>query len=155
MEEIFRFIRNGDLGSLQKTDSPAGFDSYVDQRGSTPLILASYYNQVEIVKFLLDRSSNINHQDHSGNTALMGACFKGYKEVVSVLLEHGADCNLKNYNHATALFYAASFNQPEIAQILLDKGADITIEDKYGKTAFQRAQAQGLGKQFQHIKPCQ
>ncbi|MCY3997859.1 MAG: ankyrin repeat domain-containing protein [Flavobacteriaceae bacterium] len=153
MEEIFQFIRSGDLKSLNKMDDRVDFDSFVDQRGSTPLILAAYYNQVEIVKFLLNRSININHQDHSGNTALMGACFKGYKEVVLILLEHGADCNIKNYNQATALFYAAGFNQPEIAQILLEKGADTTIKDKYDKTAFQQAQAQGLEKKFQHIKP--
>ena len=49
-----------------------------DSRGSTPLILASYYNHLDLVKLLLAHGADVNEKDSSQNTALMGVCFKVY-----------------------------------------------------------------------------
>ena len=88
-------------------------------KGYPPLILASYNEQYEITKYLLDRCAEVDAQDTAGNTALMGVCFKGYQEIATLLLEYGANVNVQNYNGATALIYAATFNQTEIAKLLL------------------------------------
>ncbi len=58
-----------------------------DGRGSTPLIIAVYYNSKEAATLLLDSGANTEAQDSTGNTALMGACFKGYAEAAEIPVE--------------------------------------------------------------------
>jgi ankyrin repeat protein len=64
-----------------------------DIKGFTPLIIAVYNNQPEVVEILLQKGARPDMQDQAGNTALMGVCFKGYKELVPALLEAGAEVN--------------------------------------------------------------
>ena len=114
-----------------------------DSRGSTPLLLASYYGYTGITKIILENKPDVNAKDGSGNTPLMGVCFKGYPEIAKLLIKHGADVNVVNFNNATALIYAATFAQAVIAKILLEKGADPTHKDERGNTAFDHAKMQG------------
>ncbi|MCY4562211.1 MAG: ankyrin repeat domain-containing protein [Flavobacteriaceae bacterium] len=153
MKNIFQHIRDGDLAQLKIVSEQINYDTLVDERGTTPLILASYHGHLSIVEFLLKKSKNINKQDNSGNTALMGATFKGFKDIVTLLIDSGADVNIRNFQNATALFFAAGFNRPNIARTLIDNGADITLKDNRGKTAYHQAKAQGLGETFLFIKP--
>src|SRR5690606_42090976 len=68
--------------------------------------LASYNNQLEVVRILLEAGADVNLQDSGGNTALMGVCFKGYPKVAELLTSHGADLNLQHSNGGTALMFA-------------------------------------------------
>ena len=99
-----------------------------DQRGSTPLLLATYYG----------------FKDASGNTALMGVCFKGYPEIAELLIKRGANIDLQNSNNATALIYATTFNQEAIVKLLLAHNADKSLKDARGHTAKDHAQMQEL-----------
>ena len=58
-----------------------------DSRGSTPIIFASYNNQLEIVKYLLEKGSDINEKDSSKSTSLMGVSFKGFFPIVKFLVK--------------------------------------------------------------------
>ena len=79
-----------------------------DERGFTPLIMAAYFDQLEILKSLLEKGARINDVDGAGNTALMGAVFKGYPEIVRYLLNKGASTQAKNINGANVMTYAAA-----------------------------------------------
>jgi len=48
-----------------------------DQRGSTPLIVSTYYDQEEITDLLLKMAPKLC-QGRLRNTALMGVCFKRF-----------------------------------------------------------------------------
>ena len=81
-ESLFNSIREGN--SAKVADILSADSSLLevrDTRGSTPLILATYYNQIEISKILLEKGTDLNSKDSSGNTALMGVCFKGYIDI--------------------------------------------------------------------------
>jgi ankyrin repeat protein len=54
-EEIFfEAIRKGDLNKVEKLlKEDVTLSSAKDERGSTAIILASYYNHIEITKLLL------------------------------------------------------------------------------------------------------
>ncbi len=58
--------------------------------GTTPLMIASTYNQFEIVKLLVQRSADINAKDNDGNTAIFYAEEYGNEEVVTFLRDQGA-----------------------------------------------------------------
>ncbi len=115
-----------------------------DQRGSTPLILAAYYDDREIVKLLLDHGARVDETDGTGNTALMGVAFKGYEEMAKLLIAGGADVNAVNAMGATSLIYAITFKHQNLAKILLENGADPSIRDARGQTAADHARIQGL-----------
>lgn len=80
-----------------------------DVKGFSPLIIAVYNNQPEVVDILLQNGADPNAQDLSGNTALMGACFKGYVPLAEKLVAAGTDVNLRNGQGAPALTFAATF----------------------------------------------
>lgn len=145
MKEIFfNAIRNGDLKRIEKLleETPKLIASR-DQRGSTPLILATYYNHAALADFLIKKGANPNDKDSSGNTALMGVCFKGFCEIAKKLILAGADVNHCNSMGATCLIYAATFNRLEIAKLLLEHGANVMVKDAKGNTALDHAIMQG------------
>jgi hypothetical protein len=113
-----------------------------DMKGYTPLIIAVYNNQPEVVDLLLQKGAKVEVQDQAGNTALMGVCFRGYKELVPKLLQAGAEVNQRNYQGANALTFAATFGHLEIAEMLLEKGADMYARDVRGKSPLDHAAIQ-------------
>lgn len=112
-----------------------------DERGSSPLLLATYLGDKTIIDILLAHTSNVDARDAMGNTALMGVCFKGYVDVAQALIEAGADVNALNSGHTSALTFAAMFGKDKIIQLLLSSGADPNIKDQQGMTALDHAKA--------------
>jgi uncharacterized protein len=113
-----------------------------DSKGFTPLIIAAYNNQPEVVAILLQAGADSTIGDRNGNTALMGALFKGYDAIAHKLLDAGADPNVQNEQGATALTFAATFHRNQLAQRLLQAGADKNIADRFGKTPLDHARVQ-------------
>ena len=113
-----------------------------DQRGSTPLIIATYYNHVEAASILLSAGADPDRKDSMGNTPLMGACFKGHADVARLLLNNGAVVDAVNGNMASALIFAATFGRLEIIELLLAYGANPLIRDRNGKTPVDHAKVQ-------------
>lgn len=79
-----------------------------DAAGNTPLMRASYYNNLETAELLLQAGAFPDEVDSKGNTALMGACFKGFTALANKLLAGGANMEVRNGNGATALTFAAT-----------------------------------------------
>ena len=84
---FFDLVRDGNLyAAKQALEENPKLGEQRDPRGSTPLILAAYYNHHELVHYLLSLGVAVDATDASGNTALMGACFKGHTESAKVLI---------------------------------------------------------------------
>ena len=49
------------------------------------LMVAAYWNNIEIVKLLIDRGANVNEKDNYGETALMVATRRVKTEIVELL----------------------------------------------------------------------
>ncbi|MFN4152713.1 MAG: ankyrin repeat domain-containing protein, partial [Candidatus Sericytochromatia bacterium] len=75
--------------------------------GVTPLMFASYRDNVEIVKFLISKGADINAKitegDLIGYTPLIFGSTKNSKEVIETLLSKGANINDKDGNGWNAL----------------------------------------------------
>ncbi|MEP0985791.1 ankyrin repeat domain-containing protein [Ekhidna sp.] len=118
MEHV-NFIRTGQLAPLQHLVAKnPNLVNLPDERGFTPLVLATYMGQKEIAELLIDHGANVNAQDAVGNTALMGVSFKGSKELVEMLLARGADIELANKQGDTALSFAKNHGHEEIVELL-------------------------------------
>ena len=150
---IFEACRKGDKDLVETlyTDEP-GIINETDPKGYTPLILAVYNNQAEVVKYLLSKGARTEMHDQSGNTALMGVCFRGYKDIVALLLESGVDIDQRNHQGATALTFAATFGHLDIADMLLQRGADINARDVRGKSPLDHAAIQENEEMVKLIK---
>jgi len=143
-DELFDAIRATDLKRVTKiVNAHPELVHIKDARGSTPLLLATYYGAMDIASEILKHKPDLDAQDGSGNTALMGVCFKGYPDIAELLITHGANVNTVNFNEASALIYAATFGQEDIAKLLLKHGADASHKDGKGNTAYDHAKMQG------------
>lgn len=92
-----------------------------DNDKQTALMIACKEGHFEIVKLLLEKEANVNHQSNYGWTALMLACEKGNIKIVKLLLEKKAQINLKNIEKSTALMIACEKNHMEIVKLLIPK----------------------------------
>ena len=85
--DFFNAIRAGDKEEVARflAETPDLLQA-VDSRGSSALILATYYDHLPMAKWLLEKGATVNFTDASGNTALMGVCFKGSVPLVQLLI---------------------------------------------------------------------
>ena len=120
---------------IEKKDIEIDFKN---KDGYTPLMIASYKGNTDIVKLLLEYNASIDMTNDNNYTALIYACIYGRADVVKILLEHKSnmyiETKLEN-NHLTALMIACSQNYTEIARILLENGYDPNYKNKKGETA--------------------
>jgi ankyrin repeat protein len=114
------------------TTNPKSVDALND-RGSSPLTLAAYYNNLDVAKYLIQKVDNINGNSKDG-TPLMAAVVKGHTEIAKALIGAGADPNLTDANGATALHYAVLFNNQELVSLLMDANASAFMKNDGGQS---------------------
>ena len=117
-------------------------DVELTTEGYTPLMFASHYGKIEIVKLLLSKNANINAQTQEGQTALQFAAMNKEKEITDLLISNGADVNAKNNTGVTALMEAVYKNDFEITKSLINANVDINAKEINGYNALDIAISQ-------------
>ena len=140
-DKYFGDLPNDQLITLLKKH-PKWINIEFDE-GTSVLSMAILYNNIELVKFIIEQGTDVNSKDRDGDgTPLYWACVQEDTEIIKLLLEHGADINGKIRDGETPLSRACYYNRTEVAKLLLDLGADPNIKDAEGKTplywAFKR-----------------
>jgi ankyrin repeat protein len=115
---LFVAARTNDLNSARALISDKADVNQQDEKGYTPLIMATYNGSYEVAQFLLDHGAATEKKDRSGRTALMGASFKGDERDVALLLQHGADANAKDSKGLTSMMYAVMFGRVSVVKLL-------------------------------------
>lgn len=113
--------------------------------GFTPLGLASFFGQPEVVDLLLARGANVNlaSQNAMRVAPLHSAVAQRRIDIARQLLAHGANVNAVQADDFTPLHGAAQNGQAEMVALLLQCGADVNARQANGHTALTLARAVG------------
>jgi len=131
----------------------------VNQRGhagDTPLSVAAWRGNLEIVRLLVEHGAVVDAGKETGNrTPLLEASYQGHADVVQYLIDRGADVNAKGKG-LTPVLAASSWggitsvstgDKAKTIRILLENGADVNVQDeswmKTGRTPLMYAVLQG------------
>ena len=132
------------LGEVQQLIADGANVNAVTGAGRTPLMSATAYGHINIVRFLIEHGADINIKDtHNGWTALMFST--GIKneefEIAKLLIENGADVNEISTKHgATALMMACNKCHSKIARLLIETpNINLNIVSNGGLTALDFA----------------
>ena len=105
--------------------------------GWTPLLLASYYDQPEVVEVILSRAGvGVNDVDNDifRRSALHWLAARGQTVLILKLVkQHGATVDLRDAENNTPLHRACKANQPMAVMMLLMLGADSCARTEEGE----------------------
>ena len=104
-----------------------------DQK-QTALHYSTFYDNVEVTHFLVERGANLYARNNLQNTPLHRACFRGNTSIVELLLQNGACPNVVNEYKDAPMHNAAWKGHPEVIKILLKYGADPSKRNKWDNT---------------------
>lgn len=141
--DIFESVRKGNLIQVKHilNQNPKIADS-LNNHNHSLLIIAAYYEQQEILEYMLPLVSNINHKSENG-TALAAAVVKNNFYIINTLLEYNANVNLTDAKGVSPLMYAILFKNTKVINLLLKHGADKSALDNTGKSTFEYAVSTG------------
>ena len=91
--------------------------------GETPLMLAVLAGDIESLKAILGKKSDVNAKDNRGVTALMFAANNNKTAIAKLLLEKGADVNARTNDGDTALRMAQRQRFSKMIKLLKNAGA--------------------------------
>lgn len=128
--------------------------SNYDSCGTTTLILAVIFGDVDLISLLIDRGAEVNQKSALpeplsavGAAVMEATLLQGFfpllvaveskkRDCVDLLLAKGADINLRFPSDGrTALHEACYQRDRDMIELLIRRGADITVENYYGRTA--------------------
>jgi len=110
--------------------------------GSTPLLWASYKDDLASVDRLIRAGANVNAANDLGVNAIFAASQNGSAPMVKRLLDAGANPNLALLAGETPLMVAARSGYPDIVEMLLAKKANPNAHGARGQTALMWAVAE-------------
>lgn len=138
-KNVFDIARKGTIQEIQNTyKKNPDLINAVDDKKSSPLILASYRGNTDVALFLADKVKDVNYNSGMG-TALMAAVMSGNSAIVEKLIALKANLDLFDQGGKTALIYATFFNKNDLAKLLINAGADRNIKDIDSRTALDYA----------------
>ena len=133
--EIHEAVNNNDIETMKKLlkEDPSLLNAQDDQL-MTPLNLAAFNGNLEIVSELLERGADLSIGDVDQSQPVHLGAINGSIEVVELLLKKGANVNDKDDNGATPLSFAAARGNFDMVQYLIDHGADLNSRNTSGMT---------------------
>lgn len=129
---VYDVSRSGDIEALKLiyNKSPELLNA-INDKGYSPLVLATYHGHTEMVNFLLDHGADVNSESSYG-TPLMAAVVKGFYEISERILTFKANVNASDQNGTTALHYAVMYKNYDLTKLLVSYKANPLIKDDRG-----------------------
>jgi ankyrin repeat protein len=169
-QRLWDAAQRGNLSDVRAALSAGADINYKPGTGATPLIWASYFGHLEVVKYLVESGANLNlisegktaldfarsnnkpavveyltnaSRDH--NKDLFTAAQAGSLSGVKSALDNGANINYKLNGEPdnTSLIEASARGHLEVVKYLLEKGADLNLATSTGNTALMLASSFG------------
>ena len=138
-DNIFEISRTGTAVQMEEIyKSKPELIYSKNEHGYSPLTLACYNGNLEVVKFLVSKLDTVNEESKYG-TPLMAATYKGFSDIVKVLLDKNADTNLQDDKGETVGHYAVFFKKYDIIKLLVEAKANFEIKNQRNQTAIDYA----------------
>jgi len=114
--------------------------------GFTPLSLAAYFGNEDVIRTLLLAGADPNVPSKNGFSVypIHSAVASNFTMIAKMLLEAGADINVIQKSGATPLHSAAHNGNIELLIVLLEAGAIVDAKMEDGKTAADKAYEKGF-----------
>ncbi|GFR14771.1 ankyrin repeat domain-containing protein 12 [Trichonephila clavata] len=117
-----------------------------NERGETPLHVATIKGDFEKVKKLLKQGANVNTIDNAGWTPLHEACNYGWYNIAKLLIEYDANVNAVGFDKFTPLHDAAINKHEKIVKLLLEYGANPLQENVNQQTPLDVARSEEIAE---------
>ncbi|MCB9228075.1 MAG: ankyrin repeat domain-containing protein [Deltaproteobacteria bacterium] len=123
----------GDVETVQAfLSAGADPDEKSECGGWTPLLLAAFRGDKEILEHLLAARANINLSDDHGKTPLHWALLRGHTELADILIQTTEiNLNQADEDGRTPLHIAAQWGYTELIQKLITAGADANLTERW------------------------
>lgn len=108
-------------------------------RDAYDLLRAAESGQLERVREMIGRGTDLKVVNLQGHTVLMAVIASLNRDIVRELIRAGADIDAEGEDGSTVLMQAVSYNSLEIVQELVDAGATVNAQDQNGDTALHLA----------------
>jgi len=132
---LFEATASGQLSFIEEylTSHPEQINTYASD-GFSPLGLACFFGQKEVVDFLLKQGGDANQVSNNPMklAPLHSAVAAKQFEIVKALIENGANVNAQQMKGVTPLHSAAHNGLLNIAKLLLENGANPKIQMEDG-----------------------
>lgn len=125
-----------------------------NEKGETPLLIATHHNDVAIAKLLIDAGANVNKQDIIQDSPYLYAGAQGKTAILAYMLQHAKrDESVYNRYGGNTLIPVAEKGHVDNVLLLLEDGrVHIDHQNKFGYTALIEAVALTDGsKRYQEI----
>ena len=123
----------GEAAAIALIDAGVSVNIF-DQRGRTPLMIASEEGLERAVIELITNGANVNIVSRSGRNALMYAARANNRGIIFVLIRAKSLINFRDKRGMTALLHGVSKNSIISVDALLEEGADFEEADDQGQT---------------------
>lgn len=108
----------------------------MNKDGDTALHLAAMKDDLNTVKYLVEKGVEVDVKNKYGATPLHVASIRGNLEIAQFLLDHGADVNAQVVNGLTPLNWATIHDHLAMVKLLLDHCADVNIKEGESDAAY-------------------
>ena len=101
---------------------PSSLELPHSKDGRTPFLIAVYFNQLEVIKYLISKKCNLSASDDEGSGAVHISVERGHLNVLKHLIDTNyCNPNATNHQDRTPLHVAVAANKYEILEYLLSK----------------------------------
>lgn len=149
---IYQYAKFNNLDGVIYTSKNQALDSTSPYNKFTALHYAVENGNLEMVKFLIDKGSNIEARSKYGDTPLIRAAYMGHLDIVNFLISKGADLDAQSALGVTPLITSAGLDRLNIVKVLVEAGADIEFVSNRGYSAIKNAKAQNKDRIVYYLK---
>ncbi len=145
IRKLIQAAKTGDIPTVRAfLDAGNSPDTPIPNKARFSILMyAASGNQVEMIRFLLDKGANVEYKSADGYTPLMLAGMRGSMEAAQFLLSVGANVKTKSNGGMSALSFSVAAGKVNTVNLLLDKGSDPNNAPPNGSSELHMAA--GLG----------
>jgi uncharacterized protein len=143
---LLEAVQEGDTARVRELLSSGAAVEIRDSSESTPLLIATRANHIEIARILINANADVNAKDNIDDTPFLYAGAEGRNEILKLILATGK-ANLEDTNRygGTALIPAAHHGHLETVRILLSTAINVDHVNNLTWTALLEAVILGDG----------